>query len=276
MDKHEVSHILEEIGVLLELKGENPFKCTAYHAASRTIESMEGDLAERVRNGTLQEVKGIGKALAEKITELVTTGKLAYHEELKQSIPEGLLEVIKIPGVGPKKAKVLHERLGITSVGELEYACIENRLLDLSGFGERTQEKILKGIEHYKKNQGLHLFSTALPEAEHLLSLLKNAPHLQRISIAGSVRRRKEVIKDIDFVASSSVPTDVMDFFTALPEVQSVVAKGETKSSVLLQSGIQADLRVVSDDEFPFALHHFTGSKEHNTALRGRAKRLGL
>lgn len=276
MDKKEISRLLEEVGVLLELKGENAFKCNAYHGAARTIESMEGDLHEIVHSGRLQDFKGIGKALSEKITELVTTGRLAYYEELKSSVPPGLLEIIKLPGVGPKKAKVLFDKLGVASIGELEYAGIENRLVDLPGFGTKSQEKILNGIQYYKKNLDLHLLSTALAEAERLHVLLLGHPAVQRCSIAGSVRRRKEVIKDIDLVASSEQPLAVMAFFTTLPDIQHVIAHGETKSSILLQSGLQADLRVVPDDSFPSALHHFTGSKEHNTALRGRARRMGI
>ncbi|MBI4714370.1 MAG: DNA polymerase/3'-5' exonuclease PolX [Nitrospirae bacterium] len=276
MDRKEVGHILEEIGILLELKGENPFKCNAYHAAARTLEALEGDLAEQVRTGALKEVKGIGKALFEKISELVTTGRLPYYEELRGSIPAGLLEIIKLPGVGPKKAKALHDLLGIASVGELEYACVENRLVDLPGFGVRSQEKILEGIRYYKKAQGLHLFPAALTEAEILTAALRKVPGVTRADYAGSLRRRKEVIRDIDLVAAARDPGRVMDAFAALPEIQTVLAKGETKAGVLLHSGIQADLRVVSDAEFPFALLYFTGSKEHNTALRGRARRLGL
>lgn len=278
MDKVEVARILEEIGVLLELKGENPFKVRAYENAARAVEALEGDLDSAIQTGTLLEQKGIGKAIFDKIVELHDTGHLKYHEQLKQEVPPGLFEMIKIPGVGPKKAKALYDLLGITTVGELEYACLENRLVEIHGFGKATQEKILKGIEYYKKGMGLHLLSGALAEAEKLLSKLKGNKDIIRADIAGSIRRRKEAIKDIDLVASAKPMNEkkVMDFFTGLPEVQSVTVKGDTKSSVLLRSGIPADLRIVSDSEFPFALHHSTGSMEHNTAIRGRAKKMGI
>lgn len=278
MDKFEVSKILEEIGQFLELKGENPFKVRAYYNAARAVESMEEDIDCAIESGTLLEQKGMGKAIYDKILELFNTGHLKYYEELKKEIPPGLFELIKIPGVGPKKAKALYDLLAISTVGELEYACLENRLIELRGFGKATQEKILKGIEYYKKGIGLHLLSTALIEAEKLLNVLKGDKNIIRISIAGSIRRRKEVIKDIDLVASV-IPNKekaVMNFFTALPDIHTVTAKGDTKSSVVLNTGINADLRIVSDSEFPFALHHFTGSKEHNAAMRGRAKKMGI
>ena len=278
MNKLDVSKILEEIGILLELKGENPFKFRAYHNASVTVEALEEDLDKAIEDGTLAEQKGIGKGLYEKIVELNNTGRLKYYEDLKKEIPAGLLEIIRIPGVGPKKAKALYDELGISTVGELEYACMENRLIGLHGFGEATQAKILKGIEYYRKGMGHHLFNAALKDAERLLTLLEKNKDIKMSSIAGSIRRRKEVIKDIDIVASARHERvgSVMDFFTTLPDVQSIVAKGDTKSSVILNSGINADLRIVSDSEYPFALHYFTGSAEHNTAMRSRAKKFGL
>ena len=278
MTKLDVSKILEEIGILLELKGENPFKFRAYHNASVTVEALEEDLDKAIGDGTLAEQKGIGKGLYEKIVELNNTGRLKYYEDLKKEIPAGLLEIIRIPGVGPKKAKALYDELGISTVGELEYACMENRLIGLHGFGEATQAKILKGIEYYRKGVGHHLFNAALKDAERLLTLLEKNKDIKMSSIAGSIRRRKEVIKDIDIVASARHERvgSVMDFFTTLPDVQSIVAKGDTKSSVILNSGINADLRIVSDSEYPFALHYFTGSSEHNTAMRSRAKKFGL
>jgi DNA polymerase (family 10) len=276
MTKQEVSEILDEIGTLLELKGENPFKSRAYANASRTIAALEMDLGEAVRTGALKEVKGIGEALFEKITELVTTGKLAYYEELKAAVPAGLLEMIRIPGLGPKRARLIHEQLGISTIGELEYACNENRLLKLEGFGPRMQEKILQGIQYVRKQKGQFHYPVAAGEAEKLYEALKGLKSIKRITVAGSLRRRKEVVKDIDLLVSAERSEPVMEAFIAFPEVEEVVAKGETKSSIRLKSGINADLRVVSDAEFPYALHHFTGSKEHNIAMRGRAQRLGF
>jgi len=276
MDKKIVAEILEEIGTLLELKGENPFKSRAYFNAARAIESLEQDLDMLVKSGELGKVKGIGQALNEKITELVTTGRLEYYEKLKSEFPSGLMDLLRVPGLGPKKVKVLHEKLGIANIGELEYACNENRLLELDGFGERSQEKILQGIQYLKKSHGLFLFNVAWEEAQALEAALRGHKMIRRISIAGSLRRRKEIIKDIDLVVSTQDSDAVMDFFTTLPQVEVITAKGDTKASVILKSGIAADLRTVSDMEFPYALHHFTGSKEHNIAMRARAQRMGL
>lgn len=276
MTKQEVSEILDEIATLLELKGENPFKSRAYANAARTIASLETDLLEAVRTEQLRKVKGIGEALFTKIRELVTTGRLTYYEELKSSIPAGLFEVIQIPGLGPKRAKIIYDKLGVATVGELEYACNENRLLVLEGFGPRMQEKIKEGIQYLKKHRGQFLYPVAHTEAQAIYKALEKLKTIRRIAIAGSLRRKKETVKDIDFVVSAKSSEAVMEAFTTLPSVEEVIAKGETKSAVRLQSGIQADLRVVSEAEFPYALHHFTGSKEHNIAMRARAQKMGM
>lgn len=276
MTKQEVSEILDEIATLLELKGENPFKSRAYSNASRTIAALDMDLGEAVRSGALKEVKGIGVALFEKVTELVTTGRLGYYEELKASVPAGLIEMIRIPGLGPKRAKAIFDQLGVSTLGELEYACNENRLLKLPGFGPKMQEKILQGIQYVRKQKGRFHYPVAAREAEVLYNVLKAHKSVKRIAVAGSLRRKKEVVKDIDLLVSAAKSGPIMEAFTTLPDVEEVIAKGETKSSIRLHSGINADLRVVSDTEFPYALHHFTGSKEHNVAMRGRAQRLGF
>lgn len=276
IEKKAVVQILEEIALLLDLKGENPFKIKAYINAARAIEILDVDIETCMREGKLDEIKGIGKAISEKLTELISTGRLEYYEKLKASIPSGLLDILKIPGVGPKKAKLLYERLGIKSIGELEYACIENRLLDLEGFGEKTQQNILKGIEHIKKYSGQYLFGDVYQEAVAVKNMLLSCPGVQECEIGGSLRRRKEVVKDIDIVASTEDPGKLMNYFATIPLVEEVIAKGETKSTVRLSSGINMDLRVVSREEFPYALNHFTGSKEHNTAIRHRAKASGI
>ena len=276
MDKKKVVSILEEIGTLLEIKGENPFKCRAYFNGARVIEQLEGDIRDWVETSKIKELKGIGKALANKITELVTTGRLGYYEGLKESIPPGLIEMLKIPQLGPRKIKSLYEGLCISTVGELEYACQENRLIALPGFGPKSQENILKGIELLKRHRGRSLYSEAIGIAEGLFATLGKYKCLHQMAIAGSLRRRKETVKDIDLIASADDPEGLMDFFTHLEQVEEIIAQGQTKSSIRLKSGIGADLRVVKAEEFPFALHHFTGSQEHNTALRRRAKGLGL
>ena len=276
ISKKDIIRILEEIAVLLELKGESPFKSIAYANAARRLETLEEGLDELVRRGELTSIKGIGDALSKKITELVTTGRLEYYENLRASIPPGHLEMLRIPGLGPKKIRALHEKLAIETLGELEYACMENRLVELPGFGARTQQKILTGIEHLKRYKERHLYSEALIPAEKLLGMLLGAPGVLTASLAGSIRRGNETVKDIDLLAATGKPEPLSHWFAGLPDVESVTGRGDTKVSVVLRSGVGADLRIVSPQEFPYALHHFTGSKEHNVAMRGRAKQLGI
>lgn len=276
MDKREISRILEEIGLMLELKGDNPFKIRAYANGARILETLEGDLNDYIEDGKIVGVKGIGEALSDKIIELYETGRLEFYENLKNSIPPGLFDILKIQGIGPKKVKILYEKLGIESLGELEYACKENRLVELDGFGEKTQSKILKGIQDIKKYTGQYLYGYVIEDAESIRNKLLQSPLVKRCEIAGSLRRKKEVVKDIDILASSDEPLKLMDYFTTFEEIDEVISKGETKTSVRLKLGIMVDLRVVEDYQFPYALHHFTGSKEHNTALRHRAKALGI
>jgi DNA polymerase (family X) len=278
MNKKDVSSILEEIGVLLELKGENPFKTRAYFNAARTVSGLTDDLIKLVESGDIKKVKGIGRALAEKITTLVTTGALPYYEELKAEFPPTIFDLMKIPGLGPKKIKKLYETLGIRSLGELEYACNENRLVDLEGFGVKSQENILRGIEARKKYAEKFHFPVAEEAARTIYDHITQASGIIRSDIAGSLRRRKETIGDIDILASVK-PKDVqsiMKRFTTAAEVGRVIAEGKTKSSIVLKSGINVDLRVVSDREFPFALHYFTGSKEHNVRMRRIANERNL
>jgi DNA polymerase (family 10) len=276
MDKEQVAEILVSIGTLLELKGENPFKTRAYLNAARAIETAGESLAKLVAENRLGEIKGIGEGIQKKIVELVTTGRLPYYEELKASVPAGLLAMLEIPGVGPKKIKALHDQLGIDTVEALEAACQDGRVAKLRGFGEKTAQNILDGINRRRAYASRHLVSDALLVAEPLLENLRSHPDVIRCSAAGSLRRHKEVIGDIDLVVSSKHPGKVIDFFTRRPGILNVLAKGDTKASVVLEGGIQSDLRVVSDAEFPFALMYFTGNKEHNIVMRQRAIDRGL
>jgi DNA polymerase (family 10) len=276
MDKKVIVDILNEIGLLLELKGENPFKSRAYYNAARTIEVIDEDIEALVKEDRLKYVKGIGEAINKKISELILTGKLGYYDDLKTSIPEGLIEMLKVPGLGPKKIKIIYDKLNISTIGELEYACIENRLVELPGFGEKTQKKILEGIRFVKQSRGQHLFVEAYNEAVKLKAYFDNTNFAIRSEIAGSLRRKKEIVKDIDILASSNDSQKLMDLFVSYEGVRDIIAKGDTKASITLKSGINTDLRVVEDEEFPYALHHFTGSKEHNTAMRHRAKQMGI
>ena len=276
MDKGEVAEILISIATLLELKGENPFKTRAYHNAARALDSLEEPLDKIVAEHRLSEVKGIGESLQKRITELVTTGRMGYYEDLKAATPPGLVAMLSIPGVGPKKIKVLHDELGLKTIEELEMACKNGAVAKLKGFGEKTAANICEGIERQRAYASRHLISDVLQAAEPLLESLRLHPDVIRCSTAGSLRRHREIVGDLDLLASSKQPTEVINFFTQQPGIIKVLAKGETKASVLLEGGIQSDLRVVSDSEFPFALMYFTGSKEHNIVMRQRAIERGL
>ena len=276
MDKNKIAEILVEIGMLLELKGENPFKTRAYGNAARAIENLAEPLEKLITEDRLMEVKGIGEAISKKITELAQTGKLKYYEELKASIPPGLAEMLEISGLGPKKVKTLHDKLGIETIAELEAACKSGKVAELDGFGEKTAQNILEGIERRRTYASKHLLSDALLAAEPLLESLRSHPEVVRCSAAGSMRRSKEIIGDIDLLASSKKPAEVIEFFCSQPGIIKVTAKGETKASVILEGGLQSDLRVVSDKEFPAALMYFTGNKEHNIVMRQRAIARGL
>ncbi len=277
MEKQGTARIMEEIAILLELKGENPYKSRAYYSAARTVEMIgEEELRRLVQDDELKAVKGIGAALNEKIRELALTGSLVYYEELKASVPPGLLDMLKVPGLGPRKVRALYDMLEITTLAELEYACRENRLVNFKGFGAKTQANILDGIEFLRRYQGRIYLAEARRIAEVLIEGLKANCDLQRVSTAGSIRRCLEVVKDVDLVASSTDPGSLTRCFAALPEVDETVSLGETKATVRLVEGITVDLRAVRDGEFPYALHHFTGSKEHNTALRHLAGTMGM
>ena len=275
MDKADIVGVLEEIAVLLELKGENPFKIRAYASGARVLETMEADLGELIAEGSLGSMKGIGSALVDKIETLHATGELAFYDKLKASIAPGLIEMLEIPGLGGKKVKRLHDALGVESVEALKAACEEGRVAGLKGFGAKSEAKILSGIENRAAYAKRHLWWTANERAKPILSGLRELPGVERAEAAGSLRRLKETVGDLDFIVASREPEPVMEWFTGLPEVGEVTAKGQTKSSVRFESGLQADLRVVPPEQFAFALHHFTGSKEHNVAMRQRALAAG-
>ena len=276
MDKKEVAEIFEEMGALLELKGENPFRVRAYYNAARMVDGLSEDLSTLVKEERLTDIKGIGKDLAAKITELYTTGKLKSYDELRSSMPQGLLEMLKIPGFGPKRAKIVYDKLKVDSVEKLEAACKTGKIAALDGFGEKSQQKILEGIQLVRQFSGRHLYDKAYAAAQPIIDALRSHEGVIRCSIAGSLLRRRETIGDIDFLVSAK-PKDaagIIEDFVGMSGILSASAKGETKASVVLKGGIQADLRVVTDDQYAFALNYFTGSKEHNIALRARALKL--
>jgi DNA polymerase (family 10) len=283
MDKARVAAILDEIGTLLEIQGENPFRCNAYHSAARAIEQLETNLADVVAQGKLEEIPGIGGTLREKITTLVTTGALPFYEDLRKKTPPGLLQMLRLPSMGPKKVKALYDQLGIDDLDKLKAACENDKIAGLKGFGAKTQQKILEGISFLDQAGHRVRIDQALPLALAMLDRLRKCAGVQRIELCGSLRRRKETINDIDILVSANDAGPVMDAFAQFPGVLQVVARGDTKSSVVVADGsggprvvLNADLRVVRDEQFPFALHYFTGSKEHNIAVRARAQHYGL
>ena len=271
MTKAEIADILEEIAQLLDLKGENAFKIRAYQNAARALEMYPGDLERAANEGALEGIDGIGKAIAVKITELVQTGRLEYFEELKAEFPATIFELFDLQGLGAKKIKALHEHLGVASIAQLEAACRDGRLTDLPGFGKKTAEKLLTAIAQRQSHASFFRLGDVAVEAAALADELRAHPAVTRASEAGSFRRRKEVVRDLDFVVSTKEPAEVGEYFAARAGITEIIAKGPTKISVRLASGIQCDLRMVSDAEYPFALNYFTGSKEHNIAIRARA-----
>ncbi len=276
MTKSDIVDALEEIAVLLELQGENPFKVRAYQTGARALETMTDDLAIVIVEKRLGEVKGIGEALAKKITELHETGRLEYLEKQRAFVPRGLLEILEVPGLGAKKVRTLYDKLGVDSIVALTQACNDGRIAVLAGFGAKTQQKILDGIRNREAYSKRHLWWDANETAAPVLAALRALPEVERAEHAGSLRRGLETVGDLDFIVAARDPGPVMTWFTAQPDVQEVTGKGETKSSVRFTGGLQADLRVVPPEQFAFALHHFTGSKDHNVLMRHRALARGL
>lgn len=281
MDKvsnKDIASVLKDIALYKELKGENPFKVRAFQQAARNVDIHTFSIAQRAEDGSLQEIRGIGKGVAEVILEFVENKRSSILEELKSSFPETIGDLFKIPGLGPKKIKTVYEKLGCSTIGELEYACMENRLVTLEGFGQRTQEKILKAIEFIKSHRDRHLFSEALMVAKEVMGSLAGNKGCKVVSIAGSLRRGKSTFKDIDIlIVSDAVREDqrLKEALLGLADEDGVISAGSTKISIRRQ-GLQIDFRIVAEQSYPSALQHFTGSKEHNTILRSRAKTLGM
>jgi DNA polymerase (family 10) len=276
MEKAAISGVLDEIAVLLELTGENPFKIRAYSAGARILETLTEDLDELIKTGKLADIPGMGEALVDKITTLRRDGVLPFHQKLKASIPPGLLEVIQIPGLGPKKVRALWTQLQVEDIARLKTVCESGEVAALKGFGEKTQINILAGIKNRIAYAKRHRWADAAEIAEPILEGLKKLPQVKMAESAGSLRRARETVGDLDFLVGSTEPGPIMEWFVHYPGVKEITAQGETKSSVRFESGLQADLRVVPPEQFYFALHHFTGSKEHNVAMRQRALSRGL
>ena len=276
MDKNDIIGVLDLIGTMLEIKGENPFKVRAYFSGSRTLQTLEEDLGTVIEEGRLGNIPGIGKALTEKIETLFTTGELEFLDKLKASVPDGLLDLLEVPGLGGKKINALHKKLGIDSIESLTQACNDGRVAELKGFGTKTQDKVLSGIENREAYAARHLWWDARRVADRILPGLQGLPEVDRVEAAGSLRRGMETVGDLDFLVASSKPEPIMEWFTQMEGIVEVTAHGDTKSSVRFEGGMQADLRVVPSEQFYFALHHFTGSKDHNVRMRQKALSMGL
>ncbi|WP_376789803.1 DNA polymerase/3'-5' exonuclease PolX [Thermoflexus sp.] len=273
----EIAQILENIADMLEIQGEIPYKVMAYRRAAENIATLGRDIYDLWREGALRTIPGVGEAIEEKIDQLLRTGRLELYERLKSEIPQSLLEMRQIPEMGPKRIKAVWEKLGITTVEELEEAARAGKLRSLPGFGAKLESKILAGIEAVKRRKitGRVPLGVAWPLAHEILSALREVPGVQQLAAAGSFRRMKDTIGDLDFLVAADNPDAVMERFTTLPIVETVLLKGSTKSSVRLRTGLQADLRVIEAARWGTALQYFTGSQQHNIQLREHALKRG-
>ncbi|MFA5356065.1 MAG: DNA polymerase/3'-5' exonuclease PolX [Candidatus Omnitrophota bacterium] len=276
MKNSEISAIFREIVRILEIKGANLFRIRAYERAAQNIEGLTVDIEEIIRRGELDDIPGIGNDLSAKIKEFVKTGRIKMHERLKKSIPKGLLDILNIPSVGPKTVKLLYEELKIKGIPDLERAIKKNKLTGIPGIKEKTVENIEKGIALLKRGRERMTLAQAISVADEFAGALKKLPEVKKIAVAGSLRRRKETVRDIDLLMISNKPKRVMGYFTGLPAVVSVLAKGQTKSSVRTKDDVQVDCRVESEKSFGAALLYFTGSRDFNIKLRRMAASRGL
>jgi DNA polymerase (family 10) len=276
MENVEIARIFSEMADLAEIVGGDPFRIRSWRRVVRVLEGLPERAETLLAEGRLTDVPGIGKGTLKRIQQITATGDCEDHRDLVARLPMGLLEVIRIPGVGPRSAKLFYEELDVTDVDLLEEAAMAGKIRVLDGMGEKKEENILKGIRQYRQSQGRFKLTKAYPYAEEIARLMSELSEVQRVNLAGSVRRRKETVGDLDILVASVHPRPVMDAFASMDGVGEIVLKGDTKTSVRLKSGIQVDLRVLEPDSYGAALHYFTGSKEHNIAVRDRGKRQGL
>jgi DNA polymerase (family 10) len=276
MNNKQIAKVFEDIADLLELKGENVFKIRAYQKVVRAIEQLPVELEQLVKEEKLREVPGVGEAIAKKITELVTTGKLEYYEKLKAEFPEGISALLDIPGIGPKTAMLLSSDLGIRTVDELEKAILEGKVAQLPRLGDKTAENILRHIQALRRKDQRIPIGEALAIVDEIFSRLKEVPGVRNLVPAGSLRRFRETVGDIDLMGTANNAEAVIQAFTSLPMVKEILASGTTKASVVVSGGLQVDLRIVEHDSFGSLLQYFTGSKQHNINLRERTRRQGL
>ncbi|MFX1269668.1 MAG: DNA polymerase/3'-5' exonuclease PolX [Promethearchaeota archaeon] len=275
MKNIEIAKILYEIAELLEFN-EVVYKPRAYRRAAQNIEMLSEDIIGIYKKGRLDDIPGVGKSIASKIQEYIETGDLKYLNDLRSQIPHGLQDLLRVEGIGPKTAQILHKELAIKNIDELELAIKKGKLQNIKGFGKKKEENLLKAIELFKTSQERFLLGDILPIAKYIKSKLKNLKTVIKVEFAGSIRRRKETIGDIDLLVVSNQPKNVMEFFTKLPEIKNIVSSGEIKSTIVLNNNIQVDLTIVEDSSYGSALQYFTGSKEHNIQLRELAKKSNL
>ncbi len=275
ISRDEIAAVLDEIALLMEIKGENPFKTRAYRNGAETVRNFQGEIVAMAAADNLEGIPGIGKALQEKLHELASTGKLEFHQNLRAEFPPGLFDLFGIQGLGPKKVRALYDKLKVDSIEALKKACEDGSAAALPGFGKKSIEKLLESIALKEQFADFFRLGDVAPVAEHILQILREHPDALRVAAAGSYRRSKEVLHDLDFLVATAQPAKLTAYFTELPEVHSVIAQGDTKASIRLEDGLQCDLRAVSNEQFPFALQYFSGSKEHNVALRSRALKHG-
>ena len=276
MKNHEVAELLRNIAQLLEIKGELVFKIRAYEKAALAIDNLDEDIEEVWKQGKLDDIPGVGEALTKKIGEFLENGKLEYYEKLKKEVPVNMEELGRVPGLGPKTIMKLYKQLGVKNLKDLEKAARQKKIENIEGLGPTVEENILKSVEFAKTSGKRFLLGTALDIAEEVKDRLKKLNFVNKVEVAGSLRRRKETIGDIDILATAKNPGKVIDFFTKMDEVEQVLAQGPTKSSVRLREGIQADLRVLPEKIYGAALLYFTGSKQHNIVLRKIAIKKGM
>ena len=283
MDKNQIANLLDQIATLLELKeGSSPFEVRAYQNAARAINALDGDIEQLAREGKLKGVPGLGPTIIKRVEEAIETGHIAFYDELASTTPPIKLEMLRIQGVGPKKINAIYNQLHVESIADLIKAIEENKVAALPSFGKKTQDNILQGIAFLEQHAGRFLYPVAEEEAARIQTVLAAIPEIVRMQVGGSLRRRRETIGDIDMVVSvgdaagDEIKRKIMEVFTSQPSVKAITGKGETKSSVVLRSGINMDLRVVDDSQFPYTLHHFTGSKEHHIPLRRRALSMNM
>lgn len=276
MNNKEIAQIFYDIADMLDIKGEEWYRVRAYRRAAEAMAHYPEELTTLWEQDRLNEIPGVGKAIAGKIDEILRTGGLEFYQRLKSEIPDGVVSLLGIPGVGPRTAQLLYEGLGLVSIPDVEAAARQHRLRQLKGLGAKSEERILQGIEMLHRISGRHLLATALPVAEEIVAGLRECPAAQGITPAGSLRRCAPTVGDIDILAASANPQEVVDRFVLLPHVEEVVSHGDTKATVMLDNGLQVDLMVLEEAHYGSLLQHFTGSKEHNAALRGLARRQGL